>query len=92
MRKAAFAAVTGTIDRETAPIPDTQTKRQANAPASYPKHRQGKKAVISYHSKALSKALKQIALDNDKTLQEITEEAYMLVLQRYGVRVSEQDA
>jgi hypothetical protein len=89
VKKSAFAAVTGTIDRENVPVPSPG--HQEESPSSYPKHRQGKKAVISYHSKALSKALKQIALDNDKTLQEVTEEAYVLVLQRYGVKVSGQD-
>lgn len=85
MRKNAFAVVA------EQPKPEPEPTGAEPTPTSYPKHRQGKKAVISYHSPALSKALRQIALNNDTTLQAITEEAYALVLQRYGVKVSEQD-
>jgi len=77
MRKNAFASVT---DRETRvapqPIPET--------PPSYPKHRQGKKALIAYFSPSVSKALRQLALDEDTTMQALLGESIDLLMRDRG--------
>ena len=77
MRKNAFANV---AERETKPAP-TPTP---GTPASYPKHRQGKKALIAYFSPGVSKALRQIALDEDTTMQSLLGEAIDLLMRDRG--------
>jgi hypothetical protein len=56
----------------------------ADTPQSYPKHRQGKKALIAYFSPAVSKALRQMALDEDSTMQSLLGEAIDLLLRNRG--------
>ena len=77
MRKNAFANV---AEREpkpvAAPAPET--------PQSYPKHRQGKKALIAYFSPGVSKALRQMALDEDSTMQALLGEAIDLLMRDRG--------
>jgi hypothetical protein len=78
MKKNVFANV---AEREPAkpvasPPPET--------PQSYPKHRQGKKALIAYFSPGVSKALRQMALDEDTTMQSLLGEAIDLLMRDRG--------
>ena len=62
MRKNAFANV-------AEPAAKPEPPAAPSTPASYPKHRQGKKALIAYFTPGVNKALRQIALDEDTTMQ-----------------------
>jgi len=76
MRKNAFANVAE--PKPVAPPPGVDT------PQSYPKHRQGKKALIAYFSPGVSKALRQMALDEDSTMQSLLGEAIDLLMRDRG--------
>ena len=77
MRKTAFANVAEREPKAVAPAaPET--------PQSYPKHRQGKKALIAYFSPGVSKALRQMALDEDTTMQSLLGEAIDLLMRDRG--------
>ena len=77
MRKNAFANV---AEREAKPV----AAPVAETPPSYPKHRQGKKALIAYFSPGVSKALRQMALDEDTTMQSLLGEAIDLLMRDRG--------
>jgi len=77
MRKNAFANV---AEREAKPA----AAPVADTPQSYPKHRQGKKALIAYFSPGVSKALRQMALDEDTTMQSLLGEAIDLLMRDRG--------
>lgn len=77
MRKNAFANV---AEREAKPAPPPA----GDTPQSYPKHRQGKKALIAYFSPGVSKALRQMALDEDSTMQSLLGEAIDLLMRDRG--------
>ena len=77
MRKNAFANV---AEREPKAVMPTI----ADTPQSYPKHRQGKKALIAYFSPSVSKALRQMALDEDSTMQSLLGEAIDLLMRDRG--------
>lgn len=77
MRKNAFANVAEQEFKVIAPA-------SAETPPSYPKHRQGKKALIAYFSPGLSKALRQMALDEDTTMQALLGEAIDLLMRDRG--------
>lgn len=77
MRKNAFANV---AEREIKVV----TPPATDAHPSYPKHRQGKKALIAYFSPVVSKALRQMALDEDTTMQSLLGEAIDLLMRDRG--------
>ena len=77
MKKNAFA---GVVERETKAV----RPADAEIPSSYPKHRQGKKALIAYFTPSVSKALRQIALDEDTTMQALLGEAIDLLMRDRG--------
>ena len=77
MRKNAFANVAERDPKIAPPSP-------ADTPQSYPKHRQGKKALIAYFSPSVSKALRQLALDEDTTMQSLLGEAVDLLMRDRG--------
>ena len=76
MKKNAFASV---VEREAKAV-----RPDAEIPSSYPKHRQGKKALIAYFTPSVSKALRQIALDEDTTMQALLGEAIDLLMRDRG--------
>ncbi len=78
MRKNAFANVAEREPKPAVPLPAVDT------PQSYPKHRQGKKALIAYFSPGVSKALRQMALDEDSTMQSLLGEAIDLLMRDRG--------
>lgn len=78
MRKNAFANVAEREPKVVAPPVPAET------PQSYPKHRQGKKALIAYFSPGVSKALRQMALDEDSTMQALLGEAVDLLMRDRG--------
>lgn len=49
-----------------------------------PKSRQGRKGVLIHVTPELSKALRQLALDEDTTLQALGEEAFTRLLEERG--------
>ena len=75
MRKNAFANV---AEQESRPVAAAAT------PQSYPKHRQGKKALIAYFSPDVSKGLRQLALDEDTTMQALLGEAVDMLMRDRG--------
>ena len=77
MRKNVFVNVG---DREAKTI----SAVPAETPQSYPKHRQGKKALIAYFSPNVSKALRQLALDEDTTMQSLLGEAVDMLMRDRG--------
>lgn len=77
MRKNAFSNVADAEPRTPAPT-------AVETPPSYPKHRQGKKALIAYFSPNVSKALRQLALDEDTTMQALLGEAIDLLMRDRG--------
>ena len=77
MRKNAFANV---AEREL----KVTSQSSGETPQSYPKHRQGKKALIAYFSPSVSKALRQLALDEDTTMQSLLGEAVDLLMRDRG--------
>jgi len=77
MRKNAFAKVADQDPKIAKPI-------TAETSPSYPKHRQGKKALIAYFSPTVSKALRQLALDEDTTMQSLLGEAIDLLMRDRG--------
>lgn len=77
MKKNAFSNVAEREPKVVAPaVPET--------PPSYPKHRQGKKALIAYFSPGVSKTLRQMALDEDTTMQALLGEAVDLLMRARG--------
>ena len=76
IRKSAF-------DNVAAP-PKALERPPAETPKSYPPHRQGKKAIISYHAPEMSDELKRLAIDRRTSLQDLTEEAFNDLLRKYG--------
>ncbi|WP_420608292.1 ribbon-helix-helix domain-containing protein [Novosphingopyxis sp.] len=79
MRKNVFSNVAEREPKTAAAPPSV-----ADTPQSYPKHRQGKKALIAYFSPAVSKALRQMALDEDSTMQSLLGEAIDLLMRDRG--------
>ena len=77
MRKNVFSNV---AERETKPA----VPAPSETPQSYPKHRQGKKALIAYFSPGVSKALRQLALDEDTTMQALLGEAVDMLMRDRG--------
>lgn len=77
VRKSAFANVVSKVE-QAAERPPLET------PKSYPPHRIGKKAIISYHLPEMSDELKRLAIDQRKTLQDLTNEAFNDLLRKYG--------
>jgi hypothetical protein len=79
MKKNAFANVTGGRSvAENAPAKPVET------PQSYPKHRQGKKALIAYFSPGVSKTLRLMAVEEDTSMQALLGEAIDLLMRDRG--------
>ncbi|MGK7912872.1 MAG: ribbon-helix-helix domain-containing protein [Synechococcus sp.] len=51
---------------------------------SVPPSRQGKKAVTGHFDPAVSRQLKQLALDRDTTVQSLLTEALNILFEKYG--------
>ena len=77
MRKNAFANVGERAPQVAATAPP-------ETPPSYARHRQGKKALIAYFSPDISKSLRQMALDEDTTMQALLGEAIDLLMRDRG--------
>lgn len=67
--KASINKIASVPERKTKPISVKETS--ANIPPS----RQGKKAITGFFDPAVSRQLKQLALDQDKTVQSLLGEA-----------------
>jgi hypothetical protein len=78
MRKNAFDHV------GEGPPPKPDRAAGESATPSYPPHRRGKKALIAYFSPGVSKALRQLALDEDVTMQALLGEAIDLLMRDRG--------
>ena len=64
---------------------DTQIDEQASKPTSTrAKARQGKKAISGFYDSAVSKQLRMMALEEDKTVQAMLGEALNLLFEKYG--------
>ena len=77
LRKSAFTNVAQDVVKPAARPP-------LETPKSYPPHRQGKKAIISYHAPELSDELKRLAIDQRTTLQALVDEGLQDLLRKYG--------
>lgn len=70
---------------QTSKQSDKQTRIHADkSPSKRAKARVGKKAVSGFYDPAVAKQLKQIALDEDKTVQAVLGEALNLLFVKYG--------
>jgi len=85
IKKATLAAALGTFDRTPA-----ASARVSTTPKETPKHasaqapsRRGKKALIAHVAPEVSKQVKQIALDTDRSAQAVVSEALNDLFQKY---------
>jgi len=61
------------------------SQAEASAPPSKPRNpREGKKAVVGYFSPSVSRALHQLALDTDSTIQALLGEAIDELMRKHG--------
>lgn len=64
---------------------DTQTTEQADKPKSTKaKARHGKKAIAGFYDNQVSKQLKMLAVEEDRTVQAMLGEALNLLFEKYG--------
>ena len=71
----AVASVSGIV-----PKPEPVTAPASNLAPS----RRGKKGIIVYVDPTVAKRLRQLALDNNSSVQKLGEEALNMLLERYG--------
>ena len=86
MKKGSLSAALKQVSR-TATLEPPAPKSVATSTASVPKgqpNRQGKKAVAGYFDPVVSKQLKQIGLERDKSLQDLLAEAFNDLFEKYG--------
>ena len=88
-KPARFAELKQTPDPEPAPPPMVEAEAEAQAflPMKAPviqKSRQGKKNVSVYVSNAQAKALRIMAVKQERTLEDIAREAFNEILRKYG--------
>jgi hypothetical protein len=84
---AALQQVTGkpqVLEAQSEEISSVGVQEITESRSDIPPSRQGKKAVSGYFDPAVSKQLKQIMLDNDKTLQLLLAEALNDLFVKYG--------
>ena len=84
MNKGSLSAALKQVSRPTATEPAPVAIPQVKVEPKIQPNRQGKKAVAGYFDPAVSRQLKQIALESDKTLQTILEEAFNDLFEKYG--------
>jgi hypothetical protein len=71
--------------KQPPPAPPAEQIAQAAAPVTKKRPaREGKKAVVGYFSPAASKALAQLALDQDTSIQALLGEAIDDLLRKHG--------
>ncbi|MDE0120751.1 MAG: hypothetical protein OXS33_03340 [bacterium] len=75
----AFDRRTSTESAAADPSPSSHQRKSAQPPS-----RRGKKALIGYFNPSVSKQLKQIALDEDSSVQHLLGEAIDLLFQVRG--------
>lgn len=64
---------------------DTQTSNQTNKPASTrAKARQGKKAISGFYDAQVSRQLRMMAAEQDRTVQALLGEALNLLFEKHG--------
>jgi hypothetical protein len=74
-KQQSLAAALQTLDPPTRPPPAPRARKAAVLASPQPPSRIGKKALIGYFDPAVSRQLKQLALDGDTTTQELLREA-----------------
>ena len=73
------------LDAPTIQQADVYTPQQADAPASTrAKARNGKKAISGFYDPAVSKQLRVLGIEEDKTVQALLGEALNLLFEKYG--------
>jgi hypothetical protein len=88
-KKPSLAAALQPFDRTAAAAPPStasprqRKRRRERANAAQAPSRAGKKALIGYFDPGVSKQLKQIALDGDRTVQDLLTEALNDFFQKY---------
>ena len=83
LHKAANDKTGQTLSQEISAPPESS---QAQLPRrkSVPPSRKGKKAVTGHFDPAVSRQLKQLALDRDTTVQSLLAEALNILFDKYG--------
>jgi hypothetical protein len=72
------------ISQENSRKPQPSTSPSKAAASTQAPSRQGKKAISGFFDRAVSRQLKQIGIDHDKTGQELLAEAINGLFQKYG--------
>lgn len=80
---AAMHKAVGTEVKEVKPQKEPERVADTNK-GDTPPSRQGKKAITGFFDPAVSKQLKQIGLEEDKTLQALMAEALNDLFEKYG--------
>ena len=75
----AFDRPRGSVSKSSDPAPARHQQRPSQPPS-----RRGKKALIGYFNPSVSKQLKQIALDEDSSVQHLLGEAIDLLFRTRG--------
>ncbi|WP_414587019.1 ribbon-helix-helix domain-containing protein [Scytonema sp. PCC 10023] len=77
------AALQEVSGKPTAPEPKPQQVQQVETPKP-PPSRQGKKAIAGHFDPAVSRQLRQLALEQDTTVQGLLAEALNDLFEKYG--------
>lgn len=75
-----------TREKQSEPVVDTQVKKERNTTSRhYRPSRDGTKAITAHADPAVSKQLRQLALDEDTSVQSLVHEALNLLFEKYGL-------
>ena len=88
-RSSLSAALSEASGRTAEPVPSPDAQRSLEAapsapPTPVPQSRQGKKAITGHFDPAVSRQLKQLALDRQTTVQALLAEALNDLFEKHG--------
>lgn len=78
------AALHEASGKQPAPVTTTDNRPELSTRAELPPARQGKKMISGYFDPAVARQLKQLALDNDSTVQALLGEALNELFVKYN--------
>lgn len=86
-KKPSLSAALEAASKKTAPTPSPTTLPTLNPrPQNVKPSRTGKKAITGFFDPAVSRQLKQIALDQDATVQSLMREALNDLFEKHGAK------
>ncbi|MEM7591762.1 MAG: ribbon-helix-helix domain-containing protein [Cyanobacteria bacterium P01_A01_bin.83] len=72
--------------KDTTHLPQEQLQNKEISKSDLPPSRKGKKAIAGHFDPAVSKQLKQLALNEDKTVQDLLSEALNDLFEKYNLK------